>query len=43
MYRIILADDEEYVRELLSKNINQSMEGFQVVAKQRMEGRLSGS
>lgn len=33
MYRIILADDEEYVRELLSKNINQSMEGFQVVAK----------
>lgn len=33
MYRIIIADDEEDVRELLAKNINQSQTEFQVVAK----------
>lgn len=33
MYRIIIADDEEYVRELLAKNINQSQSDFQVIGK----------
>lgn len=33
MYRIIVADDEEYVRELLAKNINQSQTEFEVVGK----------
>lgn len=33
MYRIIIADDEEYVRELLAKNINQTQTEFQVVGK----------
>lgn len=32
MYRIIIADDEEYVRSLLTKNINQSLEDFEVIA-----------
>lgn len=32
MYRIIIADDEADVRELLAKNINQSQTEFQVVA-----------
>lgn len=33
MYRIVIADDEEYVRELLSKNINQTDNEFEVVGK----------
>lgn len=33
MYRIIIADDEEYVRELLAKNINRTQTEFQVVGK----------
>lgn len=33
MYRIIVADDEEYVRELLTKNINQTQTEFEVVGK----------
>lgn len=33
MYRIIVADDEEYVRELLAKNINQFQREFKVVGK----------
>lgn len=31
MYRIIIADDEDYTRELLAKNINQSQTEFQVI------------
>ncbi|MDO5407042.1 MAG: response regulator [Eubacteriales bacterium] len=33
MYRIVIADDEEYVRELVAKNINQSGREFVVVGK----------
>lgn len=33
MYRIVIADDEEYTRDLLAKNINQSQKEFQVVGK----------
>lgn len=33
MYRIVIADDEEYVRELLTKNINQTDNEFEVVGK----------
>ena len=33
MYRIVIADDEEYVRDLLARNINQTLEDFQVVGK----------
>lgn len=33
MYRIVIADDEEDVRELLAKNINQSQSEYQVVGK----------
>jgi two-component system response regulator YesN len=33
MYRIVIADDEEYVRELVAKNINQSQSEFEVVGK----------
>lgn len=33
MYRIVIADDEEYVRELLAKNINQTENEFEVVGK----------
>ncbi len=33
MYRIVIADDEEYVRELVAKNINQSSRDFVVVGK----------
>jgi two-component system response regulator YesN len=32
MYRIIVADDEEYVRDLLVKRINQSESPFEVIA-----------
>lgn len=31
MYRIVVADDEEYVRDLLVKNINQAQKGFEVI------------
>lgn len=33
MYRIVIADDEEYVRDLLAKSINGSGHGFEVVGK----------
>lgn len=33
MYRIVIADDEEYVRELVIKYINQSQSEFEVVGK----------
>lgn len=33
MYRIVIADDEEYVRELLAQNINRSQTEFEVIAK----------
>ena len=33
MYRIIIADDEEYVRELLASNINRSQKEFEVIAE----------
>lgn len=33
MYRIVIADDEEYVRELLAKNINQTENEYEVVGK----------
>jgi len=33
MYRIVIADDEEYVRNLLAKHINQAKGDFEVVGK----------
>lgn len=33
MYRIVIADDEEYVRELVAKNINRSLSEFEVIGK----------
>ena len=33
MYHIVIADDEEYTRDLLAKNINLSQKEFQVIGK----------
>ncbi len=35
MYRIVIADDEEYTRDLLAQNINRSQKEFRVVGKAR--------